>query len=95
MAEISLARAAQEPPELVKSFRHKGEKCPRCHESGYRPRKHCAGCGEPSGRPSEGGSAFAGLKNRRDEDQPMWCLYCHPEHHEVDAVWYCLERMGG
>jgi len=96
MAEISLARSAQESPEeLVECFWHEGEECPRCDGLGYRPRKHCAGCGEPSGKPSEGGRALMGLKNRRDKDQPMWCLHCHPEHHFVDAVWSCLERMGG
>jgi hypothetical protein len=88
MAEISLARPARESPEeLVKCFRHEGEECPRCDGSGYRPRRYCAGCGEPSGKPSEGGRGLMGLKNRRDKDQPMWCLHCHPEHHFIDAVW--------
>ena len=96
MADSSLARSAQEPPEeLVECFRHEGEECPRCDGSGYRPRKYCAKCGEPSGKPSEGGRVLMGLKNRRDKDQPMWCLHCHPEHHFVDAIWSCLERMGG
>ena len=36
---------------------HEGEDCPRCDGSGFRPRKRCAGCGEPAGRPSEGGQA--------------------------------------
>jgi hypothetical protein len=95
MAESSLARSAQESLELVECFRHEGGDCPRCDGSGYRPRKYCAGCEEPSGKPSEGGRVLMGLKNRRDKDQPMWCLHCHPEHHHVDAVWSCLERMGG
>ena len=96
MAQSSLARSAQEKsPEVVECFRHEGEECPRCDGSGYRPRKHCARCGEPSGKPSEGGRALMGLKNLRDKDQPMWCLHCHPEHHLVDAVWSCLERMEG
>ena len=97
MAQSSLARSAQEesPEELVECFRHEGEECPRCDGSGYRPRKYCAGCGEPSGKPSEGGRALIGLKNAKGKDQPMWCLHCHPEHHFVDAVWSCLERMGG
>ena len=96
MAQSSLARSAQESPkeELVECFRHEGEGCPRCDGSGYRERKRCAECGEPSGRPSEGGRVLRGLKNRRDRNQPMWCLQCHPEHHFVDAVWSCLERMG-
>ena len=84
----SLARCAQEESlELVE--------CPRCDGSGYRPRRRCAGCQEPSGLPSEGGRALMGLKNARGKDQPMWCLHCHPEHHFIDSVWSCLERMRG
>src|SRR5918996_2260582 len=59
MAESSVARSAQESPELVECFRHKGEECPRCDGSGFRPRKRCAGCGEPSGRPSQGGNSYS------------------------------------
>ena len=95
MAEISLARSAQASPELVKCFRHDGKECLRCDGSGFRRRKCCEGCGEPAGRPSECGRALMGLKNARGNNQPMWCLYCHPEHHSIDAVWSCLERMGG
>ena len=79
----------------TRCFRHEGEDCPRCDGSGHRPRRRCAGCGEPSGRPSEGGRALMGLKNARGKDQPMWCNHCHPEHHSIDAVWFCLEWMGG
>ena len=92
----SLARSAQEESlELVECPRHEGEECLRCDGSGYRPRRRCAGCKEPSGRPSEGGRALMGLKNARGKDQPMWCNHCHPEHHSIDAVWFCLEWMGG
>lgn len=62
----------------VKCFGHEGKGCPRCDGSGYRPRKHCAGCGEPSGRPSQGGKALMGMPNVRGWDQPMWCMDCHP-----------------
>ena len=95
MAERSLARSAQEesPEKLVECFRHEGEECPRCDGSGYRLRKRCEGCGEPSGRPSEGGRVLMGLKNARGKDQPMWCMNCHPEHHFLDAHWSCLERL--
>jgi hypothetical protein len=66
-------------PELVRCFRHEGEDCLRCDGSGYRPRKHCAGCGEPAGRPSREGKALMGLRNRRGRNQPFYCLNCHPE----------------
>ncbi len=94
MIEKSLARSAQEEsPKLIECFRHEGEDCPRCDGSGFRPRRRCEGCGEPSGRPSEGGRALMGLKNARGKDQPMWCMNCHPEHRFLDAHWSCLERL--
>src|SRR5215217_3037574 len=88
----SLARSAQEEsPELVECPRHEGEECRRCDGSGYRPRRRCEGCREPSGRPSEGGRALIGLKNAKGKDQPMWCVFCHPEHRFIDAVWSGFE----
>ncbi len=66
-------------PELVRCFRHEGEGCPRCDGSGHRPRRYCAECGEPAGRPSQGGKALMGLRNSRGKDQPFYCLGCHPE----------------
>jgi hypothetical protein len=65
--------------ELIRCFRHEDEGCPRCDGSGFRPRKYCAGCGVPAGRPSQGGKALIGLRNRRGWDQPFYCLGCHPE----------------
>ena len=79
VAEISVARSAQESPDLVECFRHEGEECPRCDGSGYRPRKCWASCDAPSGRPGEGGKALMGLRNRRGWDQRFYCLGCHPE----------------
>jgi hypothetical protein len=96
--EISLARSAQEEsPEkkLVECSRHEGEECPRCNGTGFRPRRYCAGCWEPSGRPSQGGKALMGLKNRRGLDQPMYCLTCHPELGGSTEDLAMLERMGG
>ena len=66
-------------PELVRCFRHEAEGCPRCNGSGYRSRNRCAGCDEPAGRPSQGGRALMGLRNRRRRNQPFYCLGCHPE----------------
>ena len=79
-------------PELIQCFRHEGEDCPRCNGSGYRPRRRCAGCGEPAGRPGLGGKALMGLRNRRGHKQPLYCLGCHPELGGGLAV---LERLGG
>jgi len=78
--------------ELVRCFRHGGEDCPRCDGSGYRPRKHCGGCGEPAGRPSGGGKALMALRNRRGRNQPFYCLGCHPELGRGLAM---LEGVGG
>ena len=79
-------------PELIQCFRHEGEDCHRCDGSGYRPRKHCAGCGEPSGRPSLRSKALLGLRNRRGWNQPLYCLQCHPE---LGRGLVVLERLGG
>jgi hypothetical protein len=92
--EVSLARSAHESPDLVECFRHEGAECPRCDGSGYRPRKHCAGCGEPSGRPSQGGKALLGLRNNHEPNGPFWCLSCHPESNSTGfADLDALERL--
>ena len=94
MIEVSLARSAYESPDLVECFRHEGTECPRCDGSGYRPRRHCAGCGEPSGRPSQGGKALLGLRNRCDPNGPFWCLSCHPEANGTGLAGLdALERL--
>ncbi len=95
MIESSVARSVQESPDLIECFRHEGEECPRCDGSGLRPRRRCEGCGEPSGRSSEGGKALVGLKNRRGFAQPMYCLSCHPELGGTPGDLAMLERMSG
>ena len=78
---------------VVECFRHEGEDCPRCDGSGVRPRKQCAGCGEFSGKPSEGGKALLGLRNSRSVAGPLYCMDCHPENIGVNAaVLENLER---
>jgi hypothetical protein len=91
-AVSSISRSKLGVPKLVPCFRHEGEQCPRCDGLGYRPRKRCEGCGVLSGRPSEGGKALMGLRNRRGWDQPFYCLSCHPE---LDHRLTTLERIGG
>ncbi len=93
MAEISLARSAQESPELVECFRHEGEECPRCDGSGTRPRRHCAGCGEPSGSISQG-TGFPLVKDRRSGGH-WYHASCLPGIGDVPALLAALERMGG
>jgi hypothetical protein len=97
MAKTIIAHSAHESTteERVECFRCSGEDCPKCEGTGYRERKRCAGCGEPSGSISEGDRPLLGLRNNRDRNQPMWCIHCHPEFRFVDAVWSGLERMDG
>ena len=87
--------AKESGADLVACLRHEVESCPRCDGSGFRPRRRCEGCGEPSERRSEGGRALSGLRNAEGKDQPMWCLWCHPEHRFLDAHWSCLEILDG
>ena len=79
-------------PELVRCFRHETEECPRCDGSGYRPRNHCAGCGDPAGQPSRGGKALLGLRNLRGRNQPFYCLGCHRELNRGPVM---LKEVGG
>ena len=93
MIEVSVARHAQESPEkLVECFRHEGEECPRCDGSGFRPAKHCAGCGEAAGSVS-GGTGFPLVRNRHGDGR-LYHVRCLPGTHQLDAVWSGLERMG-
>ena len=95
MAEISLARSAQEesPEQMVGCFRHEGEGCPRCDGSGFRPRKYCSGCGEPAGSISQG--TGAPLVEDRRTDGRFYHVRCLPGNRFLDTHWSCLEKMGG
>jgi hypothetical protein len=94
MAETSVARFAPQSPELVECFRHEGEECPRCDGSGFRPRKHCAGCGEPAGSISQGTGAPL-VKARRTKEGRFYHVRCLPGNSFLDAHRSCLETMGG
>ncbi len=93
MIDQSLARCAQESPEQVECFRYEGEECPRCDGSGFRPRKHCEECGEPSGSISQG-TGFPLVKDRRSGEH-WYHVSCLPGIGDVPALLADLERMGG
>ena len=87
---IPLSNPAGRSPKPVRCRRHEGERCPRCDGSGYRSCVYCAACGQSAGKPSQGGKALLGLRNRRGRDQTFYCLECHPELGQGLAV---LEGM--
>ena len=83
--------------ELVRCFRHEGAECPRCDGSGFRPRKRCAACGIPAGRPGQGGkvlSAGRGAKSWEDlKSLPLYCMDCGPRFPKTGLALF--EGLGG
>jgi hypothetical protein len=84
-------------PELVQCFRCEGADCLKCGGSGFRKRKHCAGCGVPAGHPSQGGKALSperGTKSWKElRSLPLYCMDCNPRF--LKAGLTSLEGMGG
>ena len=83
-------------PKMVSCFRHDGEDCPRCEGSGFRPRKRCAGCGVPAGRPSQEGKALSserGAKSWKElKSLPLYCMDCNPRFSGAELKLF--EGMG-
>jgi HNH endonuclease len=83
--------------DLVRCFRHEGQECPRCDGSGYRPRKRCAACAEPAGRPSEGGKTLQPYRASKSWEQArsllLYCRECNPRFASLEAVLVVLQRM--
>ena len=49
----------------------------------------CAGCGVPSGKPSEGGSILSG----KGPGQPLYCMDCNPEFMPRAQAGAAIEKM--
>jgi hypothetical protein len=85
-------------PELVRCFRHEGAECPRYDGSGFRPRRHCAGCGVPAGRPSQGGRALSTERGAKSWEElrslPLYCMDCNPRFFRAGLALH-FEGMGG
>ena len=77
----------------VKCFRCAGDKCPKCDGTGYRERKRCEKCGEPSERISEGLRPLVGLKNARDGG-PFYYVGCHANLGHVGSAALDLIASG-
>jgi hypothetical protein len=84
-------------PELIRCFRREGAECPRCGGSGLRPRKRCAQCGIPAGRPSQDGKALSpghGAKSWEElKSLPLYCMDCNPRF--LGTGLALIEGVGG
>jgi hypothetical protein len=77
--------------ERSRCFRHKGEGCPRCDGSGFRPRPVCTECGESA-------RTFSPARTAKSPEEaralPRYCPECNPRRRNSGAVLAALERMG-
>jgi hypothetical protein len=98
-AVLSTSDPEAHTSELVRCYRHEGEDCARCDSSGYRTRKRCAGCGEPSGKPSEGSKALQPSRAANSwevgRSLPLYCRECNPRFAPLEAALVALQRMEG
>jgi hypothetical protein len=78
-------------------FRCKGDECPKCGASGFRPRAKCTSCGITAGRPSQGGKALStarGVKSWKElRSLPLYCMACNPRFSGAGLALF--EEMGG
>ena len=85
--------------ELVRCFGHEGEHCPRCDGSGFRPRKYCVRCGEPSGKPSEGSKALQPSRAAKSWEEarslPLYCRDCNPRFAPHETALIALQKIEG
>jgi hypothetical protein len=83
--------------ELVQCLCCEGAECPKCGGSGFRERKHCAGCGVPAGRPSQGGKALSPERGAKSSEElrslPLYCMDCNPRFLRTGFARF--EEMGG
>ena len=83
--------------DFVRCFRHEGNDCPRCDDSGFRLRAGCASCGIPAGRPSQRGKALSlkhSAKNWKElRSLPLYCMDCNPRFSSASLA--LLEGIGG
>ena len=49
----------------------------------------CAGCGVPSGKPSEGGAVLSG----KGPNQPLYCMHCNPGSLSREQAGAAIEKM--
>ena len=61
----------------------------KAEEKAEKKPSRCAGCGVPSGKPSEGGAALSG----KGPNQPLYCMDCNPAFMSRAQAGAALEKM--